>query len=66
MRALPPGSASRRVLDSSTIRFLYTGTFSNLAGGDETGGRIDAGVALRTMLLMVLGAGADVGVTIRG
>lgn len=48
---LARNGASRRVLDSATIRFFYTGTFANLVGDDNCGVRIDAGLALRIMLL---------------
>jgi uncharacterized protein with NAD-binding domain and iron-sulfur cluster len=47
---LARNGASRHVLRSATVRFLYTGTFASL-GDDNRSGRIDAGLALRVMLL---------------
>lgn len=42
--------ASPRVADSAVVRFLYTGTFSNLTGPSDEGGLVAAGTALRFLV----------------
>lgn len=43
--------ASREALDTSIVRFSYTGMFANLADGAGGGGLVSAGSALRVVLL---------------
>ncbi len=42
--------ATDRTLQSVVVRFLYTGTFANLTGGNDNGGLLAAGSALRFFL----------------
>ncbi len=42
--------ATDLLLDSSIVRFAYTGLFANLADGRGAGGLVSAGTAMRTML----------------
>ena len=45
--------ASSRCVDSSLVRFLYAGTFSNLCDGTGEGGLFAAGTALRAIFKML-------------
>lgn len=42
--------ANEQITYSVVVRFFYTGTFANQAGGDQTGGLMAAGLALRGVL----------------